>query len=251
MEKIGAIILAGGFGTRTQGVLKDIPKTLVITSDGKSILHHALEDLIDNCKFNKIYIVSNSLHYHSILQHVKKIYPNKDIFIFDNGKKNSEERLGALGDLLFAFNNIRDNQRSYLVVPCDNTYWRSFSLKQFLDFSLKNNNDFTMVVRDVKDLKIIKGRFGCAVLDKNNSIVQFIEKPNVPPSTFAATPFYIYRKEHIRILEEYIKQGKAPDHPGSFIPYLIEKGNSVKAFIVKDLLIDAGTPDDIDKAKKY
>lgn len=250
MEKIKAIILAGGFGTRTQGVLKNLPKTLVVTSDGKTILQHTIDDLVVNCELEDVFIVSNSLHYQAIKSHVDKL-EHKKIRVIDNGKKIPEKRLGALGDLMFVFNNINDSKVSYLVVPCDTTYWQSFSLKDFMTFSLADKESFVTIFRDVKDPNIIKGRFGCALLDDKNNVINFTEKPNQPQSTFAASPFYIYRQKHISLLKEYLEKGYSPDHPGSFIPFLIEKKMNIKAFIVKNLIIDAGTPIDIEKAKKY
>ena len=248
--KTKAIILAAGFGKRTQGVLNHLPKTLIVTRDGKTILDHLLIDLINNHQTETI-IITNNCYWQLIKDHVSKHYPDAKISVLNNGKSKIEERLGALGDLMFALDHDGFSAESYLVLPSDTTYWQSFSLTDFITFVDSHKNDFVTIVRDVRNPQIIKERFGCALLNNKNQIVDFIEKPVVPPSTFAAVPFYVYRKKHIKVLKSYIRTGGNLDSPGSIISYLTKNKITVFAFIVNDKIIDSGTPDDIEKAKKY
>jgi len=248
--KTKAIILAAGFGKRTQGVLNHLPKTLIVTRDGKTILDHLLIDLINNHQTETI-IITNDCYWQLIKDHVNRHYPDAKISILNNGKSKIEEKLGALGDLSFALDHDESSAESYLVLPSDTTYWRSFSLESFITFVEAHQNDFVTIVRDVCDPLIIKGRFGCAVLNTNNKIVDFIEKPALPPSTFAAVPLYVYRKKHLEILKRYIRTGGNLDSPGSIISYLTKNKITVSAYIVNDKIVDSGTPEDIEKAKEY
>lgn len=244
------IILAAGFGKRTQGILKNTPKALIKTSDGKTILDHMVEDLFANCHFKTVYIVTNNRHYLIISNYVKKFVDIKIQVINDN-RTTSEERMGSLGDLLFACKNIKDKRGDYLILPSDYAYWQAFSIKELIDFSDQYPRDFCLIGYDVEKKEIIKGRFGCIVLGSKDSVKKFIEKPTEPSSTIAASAFYLYRKSHINILERFIKEGNNGDQPGRFVPYLLKQNKTVRAFIVKYSLIDAGTPDDIERAKNY
>jgi dTDP-glucose pyrophosphorylase len=48
----------------------------------------------------------------------------------------------------------------------------------------------------------------------------FVEKPDDPPSTLAATATYIYHREHVPLVARYLGEGNAPDQVGSFIAWL-------------------------------
>lgn len=249
-RNLQTIILAAGFGKRTKGILGNLPKILIKTSDGKTILDHLAEDLIFNCKQSQIYLITNSLFYKTIKNHLHLHFPNNNIFVLDNLIRNIKQRRGALGDLLFSVEKLK-YKRDLLVLPSDTAYWNSFSIKDLLDYSKKNENHFITVVRDVNDRNIIKNRFGCPVLNAKNEIIEFVEKPLHPASTLVATPFYIYRKKHIKLLKTYAQKEGRLDSPGNFIPYLIQNKETVKAFIVNNKIIDAGVPEDIGRVKKY
>jgi glucose-1-phosphate thymidylyltransferase len=244
------IILAAGFGKRTQGILKNTPKTLIITKDGKTILDHTIEDLTYNCKIKNVYIVTNNRHYQTISDYVKK-FTQINIVVINDGRNTPEERMGSLGDLLFAYRTIKNKTENYLILPSDYAYWQAFSLKGFMDFSSQYPQDFCLIGYDVEKKEIIKNRFGCIVLDTNKTVVKFIEKPENPPSSLAASAFYMYRKSHLKILKNFIKEGNNGDSPGMFIPYLLNYKTIIKAFVVPYSLIDAGTPNDIERAKVY
>lgn len=242
------IILAAGFGKRTQGTLQNTPKCLVKTADGKTILDHLIADLHNIHNENRIIIITNARYYDCISACVS--FYNAGIIVINNRKNVPEERLGALGDLKLVFDRYASIDGA-LVIPSDTTYWHSFLLKDFISFSVLYPDDFITICRDVKDKNIIKKRFGCPTVEARNRIAAFVEKPDRPASTYAATPFYIYRKNHIGMLSSYLKTGGNPDSPGMIVPYLLKQGQTVRAFIVNDKIIDAGTPEDIERAGSY
>ena len=248
---INAIILAAGFGKRTEGILKQLPKTLIVTKDGQTILDHLLNEITTAFRFSTISIISNN-KYHKLLEnHLRNEVTYKNIRLYNDGRNNADERLGALGDLKFAFDSINANKGKYFIFPSDYAFWHSFRIKDFINFSLKQKEHFTTIVRNVKDPKIIEKRFGCAVLNDKNEIIHFLEKPVNPLSPLAATPFYKFENSHRLLLQQYISDGGNPDSPGNFIPYHIRKGQTIKAMIIDNDIIDVGTPADIEEAKKY
>ncbi len=250
MDTTQAIILAGGFGVRTQGILHNKPKSLIKTADGRTILDHVLADLLKEKRITHITLVSNAKYFDLIKNHVCSRYPHREIKVLNDGKSDPPDRLGALGDLAFAFRNVPETP-SYFVLPSDTTYWKSFTLKSFLDYASVQGNVFVTVARDVKDPEIIKNRFGCLSMNDDNRVISFVEKPSTPMSTFAASPFYIYRKPHKKLLEAYLLSNGPADSPGFFIPFLLAHRKKVKAFVTTNNIIDAGTPNDIERAKLY
>lgn len=247
MLQLRVIVLAAGFGERTNGVLNGLPKILIATSDGRTILDHIVVDL----NSYSIHIVTNSLFFKKIKRYLDLNYSKNNIEVIDDRRKNIVKRRGALGDLLFVIKKKRFDEKDLFVLPSDTAYWRSFLLKEFIDFSQKFPDDFVTIVRDVKDKNIVKNRFGCPTLNVRNEIVSFVEKPARPATTLVATPFYVYRKKQINILKRFVAEENSLDSPGNIIPYLLKKGVKVKAFVVKDKVIDAGVPADIEKVKKY
>lgn len=249
-QTVTPIILAAGFGRRTQGILKNTPKALIKTKDGKTILDHTIEDLVFNCKIKTIYIVTNAKYYLTIFNYVKK-YHQINIQVINDGCETVEDRKGSLGDLLFAYKYIKNKTKNYLILPSDYAYWQAFSLGEFIAFSNRQPNGFCLIGYDVGKKDVIKNRFGCIVLDTKGTVKEFIEKPKKPPSSLAASAFYFYQKKHIDLLKAFIKSGNNGDSPGMFIPYLLQNNTVIKAFVVSYSLIDAGTPEDIKKAKNY
>ena len=250
MRNLDIIILAAGFGKRTHGILNGLPKSLILTSDGKTILDHLIDDLVNKCKLSQINLITNSLFFNTINSYLKTKYPMVDITVLDNQILDIDKKRGALGDLLFSIDMLKLDFESLLVLPSDTAYWSSFSLREFIDFSYKNAN-FSTIVRDVKDKNIVKNRFGCATLNIRNEITSFIEKPENPLTALAASPFYMYRKKHISLLRQYVAEKKPLDSPGFIIPYLLEKGEVIKAFVVDNQIVDAGVPADIQRVAKY
>ena len=247
-REIQTIILAGGFGKRS-GL--EGPKTLIQTAEGKTILEHIILDLGDTGLHN-VTIVSNSKHYPQISKALEKLKTPVSINLLQNGITEPQKALGALGDLLFAYNNLTDEDHSdFLVLPSDTTYWKQFSINNFLNFIKSVNYKFSTIASDVVDKNVIRGRFGCLIIGNNGKVTDFEEKPMDPKSSFRAIPFYYYRNSDLITLKKFVDSGGNIDSPGFFIPYLIHNNIDVFAMIVGNNVIDAGVPDDIKRAHNY
>jgi glucose-1-phosphate thymidylyltransferase len=243
------IVLAGGFGVRTNGVLGDTPKLLAKVANG-TILDHILKDL--NKTGLKLLIATNGLFYDSINGFVNKNYPNKDLKIINNHKKVPEDRLGALGDLLNAIDSeeIMDD-KNILVLPSDTAYWESFSIKDFLDFADLHTDSFITVIYDLGDREKIKNNLGCVTLDEKNCVLEFEEKPENPKTTLAIVAMYFFRPEHINLLREFKKTGGNLNSPSNIIPFLMKRGIKISAFLSKGKVIDANNAEQISEIIGY
>jgi len=227
---------------------------LIETSDGRTILGHVLSDLKTTPDLASIVVITNGKFFEVINKYVSEDNKLKGILVISDNSKEATERLGALGDLLFVLddNKMKNSEGYLLVLPSDTVYWKAFSIKDFIQYAIRQKDSFVMAVRRVDNPEIIANRFGCVVIDNNGKVVDFEEKPEKPKSNFASSPFYMYDLEKYKaLLTEYKKQGGNLDSPGNFIPFLIKKGIEVSAFIVDNRITDAGTPEDISRAKNY
>ncbi|MCL4164481.1 UNVERIFIED_CONTAM: hypothetical protein GTU68_006316, partial [Idotea baltica] len=83
-------------------------------------------------------------------------------------------------------------------------------------------------------------RFGVITLDDENRVTSIVEKPDIPPSKYAQTGFYIYDNkvfDYIKSIEPSIRGELEITDVNS----LYVKNGSLTASIVPNLWVDAGT----------
>jgi len=243
------IILAGGFGERTKGILGGTPKLLIETPDGLTILDHMINDAKSNDL--GITIVTNGLFYQQINDYIQKRYPGSGINLVNDEKMTPDSRLGALGDLLFAIDHNEKPEKDVLVMPSDTLFWESFSVDEFLEFSVKHPDSFVTVVYDTGSKDKIKNNLGCVVLDGESNIKEFEEKPVSPKSTLAILAIYMFRPEHIDLLREFKESRGNLNSPSNIIPFLMKKGVKISAFVSRGRVIDANGPEEISQVADY
>ena len=61
---------------------------------------------------------------------------------------------------------------------------------------------------------------GVAILDENDRVTGFQEKPQQPKSEYAVPCMYILTPETLQRIDDYIAEGSNPDAPGHFIAWL-------------------------------
>ncbi|MGM5484140.1 MAG: nucleotidyltransferase family protein [Nanobdellota archaeon] len=219
------IILAAGYATRMYPLTKNFPKPLLKIS-GKPLLEHILEK-IKPLKPENIKIVTNNKFYELFRK-----YEKNNIKIINDGSISPENKLGAIKDMCLA----TENNKEHLVIAADNLI--EFSLEDFYNFHKKSNTN-TLAVKDMKDKEIIKNKHGVAVINKNNEVIEFQEKPENPKSTMKSICCYLFKKDIKETIENYLK-GNNPDATGYFMEYLVRNTN-VKAFEFKENVYDIGS----------
>ncbi len=234
-----AIILAAGYATRLYPLTRDFPKTLLPVA-GRPILEYTLDKLAECQDIERIYIVTN-LKFHSHFHDWQWDYRsragmNQPIEILNDGTSSNEDRLGSIGDLLYAIES-RGIDDDVLVICSDKIF--EFSLSAFVDY-FKQKRAPANTGFDTGDLEIIKDRHGCLVLDRNNRIIEFQEKPAEPKSTIESVAFYIYPKEVIPLIKRYLEEGNNRDAPG-FLAQWVAKIMPVYAYLFAGECHDVGT----------
>jgi glucose-1-phosphate thymidylyltransferase len=135
-----------------------------------------------------------------------------DVRVHDDGTMSNEDRLGAIGDIRFV--GLDDD---LLAIAGDNLF--EFSLREFEAFWRARPGSSCVAVHDVGDRELAK-KYGIVEVDEAERIRGFVEKPDEPPSTLAATATYLFAREHVRLISTYLDKGNPPDQPGNFVAWL-------------------------------
>lgn len=214
------IILAGGFGTRLQNIVKDIPKPMA-DINGKPFLTYLL-------KYISRYDVSDIVLSVGYKQDIIKNY-YKDTFSGINIKYSSEdEPLGTGGALKKALKLIDDdkclvlNGDSFFNIDLDSFYLSTINHKLAVAVTMMNNFD----------------RYGTVEV-LNGKVISFIEK-KFTVSGYINCGVYMTEK---KIFDN------VRDKVFSFETFL-QKQTDITAYIKNSYFIDIGIPDDYKRAKK-
>lgn len=155
-----AIILAGGFGTRLQGVVKDLPKPMAPVN-GRPFLTYILDYLIEY-HYTKVVLSVGYLH-EIIEEFFGTQYKSLEI---DYAVET--EPLGTGGGILFAFSKCKTDD--VLVINGDTMF--KVDLDEFEHFHQDKGCLLSIVLREVEDV----ARYGSVVIGGNGMITLFSEK---------------------------------------------------------------------------
>jgi glucose-1-phosphate thymidylyltransferase len=138
------------------------------------------------------------------------------VVVHDDGTKSDDDRLGAIGDMAFVGLSGDD----LLVIAGDNLF--DFSLSDFARFWRGKGRASALALHDVGDRTLAR-QYGIVELDAGDRVVSFLEKPDEPPSTLAATASYLFHRDHVALVSGYLEEGNSPDQPGRFVAWLQER----------------------------
>lgn len=237
------LIPAAGYATRLYTLTKNRPKHLLDVK-GKPIIEHVIEKTLDLEGVDEILIVTNEKFYSNFQEWARDYSCSVPVKIFNDKTTSNEDRLGQIGDIHFVIDqaNIEDD---LLVIAGDNLF--DFQLDAVYEFFRKNN----VIVNGLFDVESIQDakQLGIATIDKDNTVVQFQEKPESPNSTLASMGIYVIPKEKVSMISRYLEQGNKPDKMGYFMEWLLEN-DTLKGFVYKGDWFDIGYHSALEKARK-
>ena len=207
-----AIILAGGYATRLRPLTDDLSKCLLPVG-GRPMVDWILGSLGAVQEIDEVHLVTNSRFAPDFGQWAMQ---KERVVVHDDGTTSNEDRLGAMGDVAFALERAEIDD-DVLVVAGDNLF--DYPLDDFTAFWRSKEVASAVAVLDVGDLRLAS-QYGIVDVADDERITSFVEKPENPPSTLAATATYIYHREHVPLVARYLAEGNAPDQVGSFIAWL-------------------------------
>lgn len=232
------IILCAGYATRMYPLTENKAKSLLHVG-GKPILDYIIEKIPSD--LGEIIVVSTGKFYKDFLGWSVK-YGEK-VKILNDESKSNETRLGGIGDLWLAIEKEKIDD-DILVILGDNIF--DFDLGKVIDFFEKIKRD-VIVLHDVKNLEEAK-KFGVLNI-KDDKIISFEEKPQNPKSTFISTGIYIFSKDTVKKIKNYLGEGNSNDGPGYLIPYLM-KTQDIYALPLEGEWYDIGSKETYEKVNR-
>ncbi len=244
------MILAGGFAKRLRPISDVMPKPL-LHIDGVPLLNHILGRVLE-LDYNRIIISTNKKFESSFrywMRTLKSSYEdNVRIFLSVEPTESEEEKLGAIGGLLYTIRlfNVDMSGNDLLVILGDNLF--DFDLKEFVSYATRLNR-VVIGTYDLGDAELAK-RYGTVVIDKSGKVLSFLEKPEKPLSTLASVGIYYIPNKFIGKIEEFLKLQSYKDAVGKFFEWL-SQNTDVYAYKFTGCWFDIGTPDSYLEANKW
>ena len=206
-----AVVLAAGYATRLRPLTDTWAKELLPVG-GRPIIDRIIAAITEVDLVDEIHVVTNSHKVDAFHRWAK----GRDVIVHDDGTSSNDDRLGAIGDMLFVIEQAQLDD-DLLVIAGDNLF--EFSLADFAAFWRSKGRASAVAVRDVGSLELAS-QYGIVALDDEGRVVDFVEKPADPPSTLAATATYLFHREHARLIKAYLDGEHGADQPGRFVGWL-------------------------------
>jgi glucose-1-phosphate thymidylyltransferase len=232
-----AIVLAAGYAMRLYPLTKDRPKAL-LEIGGRHMLDYLMDEIASVPEIDEAILVTNSRFYRQFCDWAAgRKNLGLSVRVLDDGTDTNENRLGAIGDMQFALDQT-DIDDDVLVAAADNLF--TFRLNDFVG-SFRLSGKDTLLAQAMGDTEELK-RFAIATLDEKGRVVGLVEKPQNPPTDIAVYALYLYRRDTLPLVRQYIAEGNNCDAPGHF-PEWLYKRRDVRAYLFEGDCVDIGTPE--------
>jgi D-glycero-alpha-D-manno-heptose 1-phosphate guanylyltransferase len=222
------ILLAGGFGTRLQQVVADVPKPMA-DINGKPFLEHLL-------KYITTYPVHSIVLSVGYKAEVVQNYFGNQFSAHEIKYAIEKTPLGTGGAIALAMQQT--NTDNVLVANADSFF--KIDLAEMLRRHIAANADVSIALREVNDAS----RYGTVLFDSENRITSFKEKTGTTQTGFINGGVYIFNKNAFARTENQ----EAFSIEKDFFEKQCQALNFY-AYISDGYFIDIGIPYDYQRAK--
>ena len=240
------IILAAGYATRLYPLTLTQPKPLLEVA-GRPMIEHVLDHLADVPTLTGAVVISNE-KFHGHFEKWAAEYQTKNqnfpIQVVNDKSTNADDRLGAIGDLVYAL-NVQSIDEDIIVVAGDNLF--SQSVKAFGEFCLDKNAP-VLGVYDVGRLENTK-KYSEVHTDMEGQITSFEEKPENPNTTVIGIALYYYPNNILPTIKQYVEDGHNADQPGRLVQWLYPR-MPVYTWSLPGLWYDIGSKETLEEANR-
>jgi glucose-1-phosphate thymidylyltransferase len=209
-----SLILAAGFATRLYPLTRNFPKPLLAVG-GRSILDRLLADLDSLAEISRHIIITNHIFFNHFVDWQKSAPYRKELVLLDDGALDNARRRGAVNDILFALGEL-SLREDVMVLAGDNVV--DFSFGDFVRFAAEKGTSCITCHHEPSIPALQKT--GVLEMDARGRVQALHEKPQHPPSHWAAPPFYFYRAQDFGLLSQAVANGCSTDAPGSLAGWL-------------------------------
>jgi glucose-1-phosphate thymidylyltransferase len=234
------IILAGGFGTRLNPVTKATNKHLLPVFN-KPVIYYSIEKLVE-AGIDRIMIVTSPQHIEGF---VNLLGSGQDFISKNTGRQvqivyGIQNKPSGTADGLWIAKDYVGNDNCVLYLG-DNIFEDDISeyVKQFQDGAL-------VFLKEVK----YPEKFGVAVVDKDNNVLEIEEKPQNPKSNLAAIGFYMYDNTVFDKMTEQPKSERG-EFEITYINNLYIKEKRLKSILLQKEWFDIGTFENLLETSKF
>src|SRR5579883_2541618 len=230
-----ALILAAGYATRLGQLTQNRAKPLLQVGP-RPMIDYIFCQLADMPEVRRVKFAAQFQDWAASHRSAKPIS------VVNDGTTSDADKLGAIGDIRLVLdrNSVDDD---LLVVAGDNLF--DFQLQSFVDFFHEHGSSVGLY--DTGDLEIMK-QYAVVQLDPSDGrITDFVEKPRNPQSTLAATCIYLWKRDHLPLVEAYGASGRNMDAPGHYVQWLTSQVD-VYGFRIPGDWRDIGNPEQYEAA---
>ena len=211
------IILAAGYATRLYPLTENQPKGLLDVG-GQPIMNYILSEFETIPEIDEVIVISNHKFANHFEDWANKQKTSLKITVLDDKTTDDSNKLGAVGDISFAIETLAIDDEIFIIAG-DNIF--TFALKDYYDFYKKIDSDCILVKQMEREEDLI--RMANVRTDEKGQVTFMVEKPNPPVSRLAAFAAYIYKKDTVPMIKQYLDEGNNPDAPGFFPSWLYLK----------------------------
>ncbi len=219
-----AIILAAGYATRLRPLTLTLAKPLLPVG-GRPMIDYICDKIAEVPDVDAVYIVTNHKFAENFqqwaAQHGQQLAGGHGrslpIHVLDDGTLSNEDRLGAIGDIRFTVQRAGIADDDLLIIAGDNLF--DFSLAEYVEFWRGKGDGSCIALYECPDMDLVK-EYSIVELDRNDRVTSFIEKPQNPTTNTVGIATYIYHRQHVPRIEQYLGEGNSPDQPGKYIAWL-------------------------------
>lgn len=245
-EKMVAMILAGGKGTRLEALTKKIAKPAVSFGAKYRIIDFPLS----NCANSGIHTVGVLMQYESVV--LDQYVGNGEKWGLNGVRsitstlapRQTEQGLSwykGTADAIYANIDFLDSvdPEYVLILSGDHIYCTTYD--EMLKQHKKNKADCTISVYQVPMKEA--SRFGILVTDEKGQITEFQEKPAHPISNLASMGIYIFTYKTLRkaLIEDAAKADSSHDFGKDIIPTMLKEGKKLMSYVFEGYWKDVGT----------
>jgi glucose-1-phosphate thymidylyltransferase len=225
------LILAGGFATRLYPLTLNRAKALLLYQ-GKPIISHIIDKIPHSVD---ILVTTNKKFESDFLNWQTTLDRHVDLCIEDS--LSDDQKKGAVGAIDFWIKDKNINE-DLMVIAADNYF--EFDLADMINKF--NGNCPLIAVYDVGDKEKaceigIACQVGLVILE-NDKIIRLDEKPQQPTSSIVSSGIYVIPSRLFPLLASYSQ--KKRDNLGSFISFMLNQGEEVKAYVFNQIWMDLG-----------
>ncbi len=183
--QVKALLLAGGLGTRLRPLTETTPKCL-IDIGGKALLTYWIEAL------RKAGVVEAVINNHHLPDQVRTYIEQVNEESALRLRESYEPLLLGSAGTIHANRDLADGADCVLVIYADNI--SDMNLASLVTYHQSHGFPVTMVLFHAPDPR----QAGIATLDASGTVVEFVEKPEVPTSDLANAGVYVLSAEAYR-----------------------------------------------------